>query len=82
VQFSQEHKSRIEQFIGTLECPRDYECYRSGFEMLSRAQCVGETGLIECLGEHGDCCPYGLPFGDSVFCQCPLRKYIAETLGR
>jgi len=77
-----EQEMQIKAIIATMKCPKEYECYRSNFQTICQARLVGDAGVLECLTEQVSTCRYGLPFGSSVFCSCPLRKYIIETFGR
>ena len=40
-------------------------------------KCIG-GGFLECLEDRGRSCLHGQPFGYSILCQCPVRKYLAD----
>ena len=42
--FDEELEKGIAQIIGDLKCPKDFRCYRSGFENLCKASNIGLTG--------------------------------------
>ena len=80
MKITQEHQRLIESIKSEMECPKDFTCYKSGFENLSRIKDVADGKIVECLEEDSQPCEFGLNFGSSVFCQCKLRNYIANNL--
>ena len=80
MEFSSEHEKEIQAIIDVVECPRDFACYKSGFENLSKVEIMADGKLIECLEENGRHCRLGFTFGaETTFCLCPLRGYIARN---
>ncbi len=79
MKLSPDHKVRIKEISRVLRCPHGRSCYAYGFETLGRVRPVGSSGILECLESRGRSCPHGLSFGRVIFCQCPLRKYLAEN---
>jgi hypothetical protein len=77
----QDHQKEIERIIGQLKCPKDFVCYKSGFETLCKAEDVGMESYLACLEEHSFECKFSVGFfGDRYYCACPLRVYIAKEL--
>ena len=78
----QEDKEEIEQIMAGMECAKDFECYKSGFEKLGRVKDGGLDNYVWCLEEKGKArdCGFSLWFGDGMLCKCPLRVYIAKKL--
>jgi hypothetical protein len=80
----QEHIDAIERIMGQLKCPKDFECYKSGFETLCEAKDVGLPSFVQCLGNNPEECTSGClfryPLGDSSYCHCCLRVYITKEL--
>ena len=37
----QNQKQEIEKIIGGIKCPKDFKCYKSGFENLCKAKDIG-----------------------------------------
>lgn len=70
-------KEKIEKIISGFKCPKDFKCYRSGFDNLCKAK---DIGLILCLEKDPQSCAFALSFRDEHFCKCPLRIYIIKTL--
>ena len=75
------YKKEIEKIIGQFECPKDFICYKSGFEVLCKARDIGLESFVECLEEDARDCQFSLRFGTryGCLCKCPLRIYIAKT---
>jgi hypothetical protein len=79
---TQENKKQIEEIIKEMDCPKDFECYKSGFEKLSEVGIVGDAKMIECIEESAKTCEFGLSFGLGFICKCPVRNYIAKNFYR
>ena len=76
----QDHKKEIERIIGQLKCSKDFECYKSGFEALCKAQDIGMVSYLHCLEEEPRNCLFIVTTPDTNYCECPLRVYIARKL--
>lgn len=37
----QDYKKEIEEIIGQIQCPKDFKCYKSGFQVLCKARDMG-----------------------------------------
>jgi hypothetical protein len=74
------YEKEIEEIIGGMKCPKDFICYKSGFEVLCRAEDVGIGTLVVCLEENPRKCKFSLPRLPLYICKCPLRIYIAKKL--
>lgn len=75
MEITKEQARQIERITSETKCPEDFKCRKSGFEDLCKIKLVADHQLVECLEENK--CRFALPFGNSVFCKCPLRRYIA-----
>lgn len=75
-----ETKKEIEKIMGEITCSKDFKCYRWGLEILCKAKTLGTENLLECLEENSRDCEFSLAFGNSHFCKCPLRIYVAKKL--
>jgi len=82
MEITKEHKRRIDEIIRSMECPKDFECYESGFENLCKTQNFRDGNLVKCLEESVLVCKFSYRFGFVYFCKCPLRKYIAKNFNR
>ena len=49
---TQVENDQIQEIMKGMECEKDFECYKSGFENLSKIGIVGDAILIECLEER------------------------------
>jgi hypothetical protein len=76
----EKHKKEIEKIIARFKCPKDFECYKSGFKNLCKAKDIGLEKYLECLKKDPGDCVFSLSFGYSYLCKCPLRVYIAKNL--
>ena len=47
--FNEEIEKDIAKIIGDLQCPKNFKCYRSGFEDLCKAKDLGMDSFLECL---------------------------------
>ena len=80
MQIAQEHVEAIEDIIGWARCPKDFDCYRTGFEHSCKAAPVVDKDLVACREPHA--CSFQIPIGDATCCSCPVRQYIAKHFGR
>lgn len=77
---NEEQKKRIEEIMAGMECEKDFECYKSGFERICKAEDIGLLEHAKCLEEIQTICKFKIPYRDEVFCSCPLRVYVAREL--
>jgi hypothetical protein len=82
MEVTQEHRTQIEEIISGMECPKDFKCYKSGFEDLCKTKIFQDGDLIECVDTSSWLCKLSFGFGRGYFCKCPLRKYIAKNFYR
>lgn len=82
MELAEEQKSQIEEICFNMNCPNDFQCYKSGFSRLCKARDIGMETFIECLEEKPETKPFSFSFGDKFFCKCPLRVYIAKEFNR
>ena len=60
----------IEDIMGHMDCPKDFECVRSEFNNLCQAKDFGLKDYIECLDTNPQQCGLSLSFGETFFCRC------------
>jgi hypothetical protein len=77
-----EDRKIIEEIISGLKCDKNFECAESGFEILCKAKDIGMDNYLECLESIPQSCRFTISFGNSFFCQCPIRVYVAKSLKR
>jgi hypothetical protein len=80
VELTQEHKTQIEEIMSSMDCERDFECYKSGLDNICEAAYRGLDVYADCFDESRTTCKFKVPFGRGTFCKCPLRVYIAKNL--
>lgn len=75
-----EDRRKIKELLGTLKCPKGFDCAASGFRYLCEAE-KNETGChLKCLEHDPTKCVFASPNDDGFNCGCPLRQYIADKL--
>ena len=74
------NKKQIEEIIGGISCPKDFVCYKSGFENLCKAEDIWLESFLKCLEDNPRECVFAISYASGYYCKCPLRVYIAKTL--
>ena len=80
----------VQKIMAEIDCPKDFPCYRSGFEDLTPVKAFSGTDVIACLNQTKSHCPKSFEFGSItmlhecplMLCECPLRKYVSLNLAR
>ena len=73
----------LEEIIGGMQCPKDFECYKSGLKSLCRAKKFDIYESLMCLNDNeAQKCLFSVRYAYKYFCNCPLRNYIADKLGK
>jgi len=75
-------KETIAEIMGELQCSSNFACAESGFEAMCKARRVGFDDYLECLESDPTQCRFATPFLDAYRCQCPVRGYVFEKLGK
>ncbi len=70
----------FQEVLDKTTCQKGFICYKSGFETLCKAEDVGRKYVLVCLEEKPEECKYSFPIGETNYCQCPVRVYIAKKL--
>lgn len=73
-------ESQVKEIMAAIECPKDFECYKSGFEKIGKVKNLEAENLCVCLEENAQSCKFSFSYGNVYFCKCPLRLYIAKKL--
>ncbi len=76
----QDYMKTIEDIIDGIKCPKDFNCYKTGFENLCEAKDFGLSDFLICLEKSPKECKFSTRYGSGYLCQCPLRIYIAKKL--
>lgn len=78
----EEDRKKIKDIIGEMKCAKNFKCADSGFQKLCKARDFGLEDYLECLEANPLECKFALPFGETHFCQCPLRVYLSKKVKR
>lgn len=78
---SQDFEEDIAKIICGMKCPKDFKCYKSGFENLCKAKDVGAESFLICLDEKALTCKF-ISVKRGYVCECPLRIYISKKFGK
>lgn len=79
LEISKECKEQMKKIMRRVKCRKGFECCKSGLTKLCPVNIIGSTKLIECLADDPRDCGLRVCLGRGTFCQCPLRRYIAEN---
>ena len=74
------YKKEIEEILGEMRCPKDFRCYKSGYENLCKAEDVGLQWFLLCMEAQPQECKFSVLIENKYLCECPLRVYIAKKL--
>jgi len=74
--------NEIEQIVGEMQCPKNFNCYKSGFRHLCKAKNFGIKSFLECLESDPGECKFSFSIEKIHYCQCPLRCYIAQKMNK
>ncbi|UCD00056.1 MAG: hypothetical protein JSW66_09270 [Phycisphaerales bacterium] len=78
MELTKEHTEQIEGIMSSMDCQKDFKCYKSDFDSICRAVHRGLDTLADCCDHGNTACAFRVPFGRGAFCRCPLRIYIAK----
>ena len=72
-------ENKIQEVMTGMDCPKDFTCYKSGFQNLCKARDVDLEDYLGCLELSPSRCTFSMPFGYSYLCKGPLRVFIAKV---
>ena len=76
-------RKEVNTMIGiATEYSRDFECYKSPFGVLCKAEDIGLESYVRCLEDNPEFCRFSVPFGYAHFCDSRVRVQICKKLGR
>lgn len=82
MKLTQEYAEQIEGIISSMDCPKEFKCYKSNFENICRAADRGLDTLADCCDAGTTTCEFRVSFGRGAFCRCPLRVFVAKHLDK
>jgi hypothetical protein len=75
-----EQRKRIEEIMASMQCSKDFKCFKSDFENICKAKDEGLEEYVNCLDKAYVYCEFKFHFGSGILCKCPLRVYVAKNL--
>jgi len=83
----QEQRAKLEKLMNGRRCEKNFHCMQDGFKELCKAKFIASGKLVECGSEcpsleEGESCEFRMPFGDTYYCKCPVRKHILKEHNR
>lgn len=82
MEINEDFESQIKEAMDVTDCPKDFECYRNGFEKMCKVKLFGAKSLFTCHDENPQNCRMSLSYGNIFFCKCPLRILVAKKLNK
>ena len=77
-----EHKKKIEEIMGNMECPYDFRCRKSEFNNLCKVKYENSGVFLECIDIDIKDCKFRFRIDKKHYCRCPLRIHTFKTLKR
>ena len=59
-------QKEIEEIVDGLKCPRDFICYKSGFQQLCKVSDIGLQNFLICLDGHTGDCKFSVYFSEWI----------------
>ena len=85
MEISEENSRRIQEIMDSMQCPKGFKCAANAFEILCKAEDLGDPHSLHCLEEASPSCPFVsiLDYGFQMrFCRCPLRMYLGKNIAK
>jgi hypothetical protein len=76
---TQESTQEIQDIMSGMDCPFDFQCYKSGFKELCGELLEDSGKLVDCVNEKSAECKFSVFLSSGFLCACPLRIYIATN---
>jgi hypothetical protein len=76
------HSEQLAKLASETSCYANHRCLESGLEDLTEVQVAAEGRVLFCFSKNADRCGHSQSFGRAMLCECPVRQYIAQHLGR
>ncbi len=77
-----ELREKLKEIMEQMECHKDFQCSRNGFERLCKARDFGVGNFLYCLEENPMTCNFAISFGFTYICRCPLRVFIEKNMAK
>ncbi len=74
-------KNRVEELKDEITCSYDFICLSKENPRQCQTEDIGIEDFVICLEKRGYLCEFSTFFGESVFCSCPVRVFLAKGAG-
>jgi hypothetical protein len=80
--FIVKHRIALQEITRDVSCPKNFQCYKSGFQDLCKVRDVGMQTFVECYQEDPCNCTFSFSLYGWNYCRCPVRVYVVKNLTR
>lgn len=77
-----EERRQFETMRVQVACDKHFTCVQSPLGDLCKGTYHTDLDILECLEKSPIPCKFARPFGCTVVCICPMRKFIAQNLDK
>lgn len=77
-----EERQKLAELQSQIHCAKHFTCVNAALSELCHGEYHADLDLLECLERTEPPCKFGRPFGCTIICTCPLRKYIGRNFNR
>ncbi len=87
MEITAEHVEKMEEIMedmrdGSSSCLKNFRCYTSSLEELCEVKGIEAFDTIQCMSGDARSCVFSVGVMEDRYCECPLRRYIAEHFRR
>ena len=65
-----------------VHCTKKFVCVESSLADLCQGKYYRDLDILECMEKIKPSCGFARPFGCTLVCACPLRKFIAKNFDK
>ena len=77
-----EDRKQFEELRAQVPCDRHFMCVESELSCLCKGEYHKNLDILECLEKTPVPCKFAHPFGCTLVCLCPMRKFIAKNFDK
>ena len=74
-----EERRQLDELQTQVHCDKHFACINDALDNLCEGKYHPELNIMECLAKTDPTCHFARPFGCTLVCTCPLRKFIAKN---
>ena len=75
-------RKKFDELRAQVACDKRCACVESALSNLCKGKYHAELDILECLEQTPSPCKFTRPFGCTVVCICPVRKFIAQNFDK